>query len=56
MGSLRFADLQTRATERVDLTSLTVAEFQRLVPSFEAAFQAPMAAWRRDGQPRTARR
>jgi hypothetical protein len=30
--------------------------FQQLVPPFEAAFHAPMAAWRLDGQPRTARR
>jgi hypothetical protein len=56
MGSLRFADIQSRPTEVLDLTSLTLDEFQRLVPSFEAAFQAPMAAWRLDGQPRTARR
>jgi hypothetical protein len=56
MGSLRFTDLQTRPTEVLDLTSLTVEEFQRLVPPFEAAFQAHMAAWRLDGQPRTARR
>jgi hypothetical protein len=38
------------------LTSLTLDEFQILVPPFEAAFQAPMAAWRLDGKPRTARR
>jgi hypothetical protein len=38
-----------------DLTSLTLDEFQQLVPPFEAAFQAHMAAWRLDGQPRTAR-
>ena len=56
MGTLRFADLQTRPTELLDLTSLTVAEFQQLVPPFEAAFQAHMAEWRLDGQPRTARR
>jgi hypothetical protein len=56
MGALRFADLQTRPTELLDLTSLTIAEFQQLVPPFEAAFQAHMAAWRLDGQPRTARR
>src|SRR5207249_1181070 len=30
-------------------------EFQQLVPPFEAAFQAHMAAWRLDGKPRTAR-
>jgi hypothetical protein len=56
MGSLRFADLQTRPTEVLDLTSLTVDEFRQLVPPFEAAFQAHMADWRLDGQARTARR
>ena len=56
MGTLRFADLQTRLTEVLDLTSLTVEEFRALVPPFEAAFQAHMAAWRLDGRPRTARR
>ena len=40
----------------LDFTSLTLEEFQLLVPSFEAAFQARMAAWRMDGKPRTARR
>jgi len=48
--------LQTRPTEVLDLTSLTVDEFRRLVPPCEAAFQAPRADWRLDGQPRTARR
>jgi hypothetical protein len=56
MGSLRFTNLQTRPTEVLDLTSLTVEEFQHLVRPFEAAFQAQMAQWRLDGQPRTARR
>jgi Helix-turn-helix of DDE superfamily endonuclease len=56
MGSLRFADLQSRPPELLDLTSLTLDEFQQLVPPFEAAFQAHMAAWRLAGQPRTARR
>ena len=56
MGSLRFADLQTHPTEVLDLTSLTVAEFQQLVPPFEAAFQAHMARWCLDGKRRTARR
>src|SRR5262245_12891526 len=54
MGNLRFTDLQTRPLEVLDLTSLTLEEFRRLVPSFEAAFQAPMAQWRCDGEPRTA--
>ena len=56
MGTLRFADLQTRPTEVLDLTSLTLDEFQPLVPPLEAAFQAQMAEWRLDGRPRTARR
>src|SRR5215831_10169884 len=56
MGTRRFADLQTRPTEVLDLTRLTVEEFQHLVPPFEAAFQAHMAGWRLDGPPRTARR
>jgi hypothetical protein len=56
MGTLRFADLQTRPMEVLDLTSLTVDEFRQWLPPFEAAFQAPMAHWRLDGKPRTARR
>jgi hypothetical protein len=42
--------------EFLDFTSVTLDEFQQLVPPFEAAFHARMAAWRLDGQPRTARR
>src|SRR3989442_3094181 len=56
MGTLRFVDLQTHPTEVLDLTSLTLDEFRQLVPPFETTFQAHMAAWRLDGQPRTARR
>jgi hypothetical protein len=56
MGHVRFTDLQTRPLEVLDLTSLTLDEFRRLVPPFEAAFQAHMAQWRFDGQPRTSRR
>jgi len=55
MVSVRFTDVQARPTEFLDLTSLTLNEFQQLVPPFEAAFQAHMAAWRLDGKPRTAR-
>ena len=54
MAGLRFTDLQSRPTEFLDVTSVTLDEFQ-LVPPFEAAFQARMAAWRMDGKPRTAR-
>src|SRR5258706_985915 len=55
MAGLRFANLRSHPTEFLDFTSLTLDEFQQLVPSFEAAFQAHMAAWRLDGKPRTAR-
>ena len=56
MARLRFADVQSRPTEFLDLTSLTPDEFQLLVAPFETAFHAHMAAWRLDGKPRTARR
>jgi hypothetical protein len=56
MASVRFIDVQARPTEFLDFTSLTLDEFQLLVPPFEAAFQAHMAAWCLDGQPRAARR
>src|SRR5438128_4770965 len=56
MAGLRFTELQARPMEFLDFTSMTLDEFQQLVPPFEAAFQARMAAWRMDGKPRTARR
>src|SRR4249919_553103 len=49
-------DVQDRPTEFLDLTSLTLDEFQQLVPPFEAALQAHRAAGRLDEKPRTARR
>ena len=55
MARLRFADVQSRPTEFLDFTSLTLDEFQQLIPPFEVAFQTHMAAWRLDGKPRTAR-
>ena len=56
MAGLRFADLRSRPMEFLDFTSVTLEEFQQLVPPFEAAFHARMTAWRMDGKPRTARR
>src|SRR6266851_946207 len=56
MAGLRFTELQSRPIEFLDFTSLTLDEFQQLVPPFEAAFHARMAAWRMGGKPRTARR
>ena len=56
MAGLRFPSVQARPTEFLDLTSLTLGEFQLLVSPFETAFHARMATWRMDGKPRTARR
>ena len=44
MASVRFADAQSRPTAFLDLTSLTLDELPQLIPSFEAAFHAPMQA------------
>src|SRR5215813_5829000 len=55
MAHVQFTDVQSRPLEFLDLTSLTLDEFQQLVPPFEAAFHAHLAAWRLDGKPRTAR-
>src|SRR5207247_2292125 len=56
MAGVRCTDLQSRPMEFLDFTSLTLDEFQHLVPPVETACQARMAAWRMDGKPRTARR
>jgi hypothetical protein len=56
MAHVQFTDVQDRPMEFLDLTSLTLDEFQQRVPPFEAAFQGHMAMWRLDGKPRTARR
>src|SRR5437588_11747466 len=56
VAGLRFGDVADRSTEVLDLTSLTGEEFAVLVGPFEVAFQARMARWRFDGQPRGARR
>jgi hypothetical protein len=55
MSGVRFTEVQSRPMEFLDLTSLTLDEFEQLVKPFEAAFQAHMAVWRLDGKPRTAR-
>lgn len=55
-SGLRFRDVPARPTELLDLTSVTLAEFEQLVPAFESAFHTRMATTRFDGNPRTARR
>src|SRR5881409_4419140 len=56
MAGVRFIALQSRPLEFLDFTSVPLDAFQQLVPPFETAFHARMAAWRMDGKPRTARR
>jgi hypothetical protein len=51
MAGLQFTDLRSRPTVCLDFTSLIVDELQSLVPAFEAVFQVPMTAWRRQGNP-----
>jgi hypothetical protein len=51
MAHLQFTDVRDRPMEFLDLTSLTLDEFQQLIPPFEAAFHAHMAMWRLDGKP-----
>jgi DDE superfamily endonuclease len=53
---LRYGDLPTHTTDVLDLTSLTVEEFQALVPPFEEAFLGYMADWTLHGRRRQARR
>ena len=56
MGTLRCTDLRTRPTAVLDWTRLTVHECEPLASPLEAALQAHMALWRREGKPRIARR
>jgi hypothetical protein len=53
---MRYQDEKTKAYRILDLTSLTVDEFEQLVPPFEAAFVRYMHDWTMEGKPRTGRR
>jgi hypothetical protein len=53
---LRYQNIKTKAYRILDLTSLTVEEFEQLVPAFEAAFVRHMRDWTMEGKPRTGRR
>src|SRR5262245_40358583 len=55
MAGVRFTDLQSRPIECLDFTSVTLDEFQPLVPPFETAFHTRMEAWRMHVKPLTAR-
>jgi Helix-turn-helix of DDE superfamily endonuclease len=53
---LRYQDIKTKAYRILDLTSLTVDEFEQLVPPFEAAFVRHMREWTMEAKPRSGRR
>jgi hypothetical protein len=56
MSKLSYLAVNAKPLELMALTSLTIAEFELLVPEFEKAFQEHMTQWRLDGQARTKRR
>ncbi len=56
MGKLKYGEIKSKAAEFLALTSVTVNEFEILVPHHEKAFQAHMSEWCMDGTRRTKRR
>lgn len=55
MPGLRYDTIVNRPDEVLAFTSLTIDEFDHLLPDFERAFQDHMRHWRLDGKPRLAR-
>src|SRR5919202_5615320 len=53
---LRYQNEKDKANRIVDLTSLTVEQFEQLVEPFETAFVRHMQNWTMEGKPRTGRR
>jgi DDE superfamily endonuclease len=53
---LRYRDIPSHTTDVLDLTSLTVDEFEALVTPFEVAFLQYMAEWTFHGRCRQSRR
>ena len=51
MPGLRYDTIVNRPDEVLALTSLTIDEFDQLLPTFENAFQNHMRQWRLDGKP-----
>jgi Helix-turn-helix of DDE superfamily endonuclease len=52
---LRYASERDKANQILNLTSLTVEQFEQLVEPFEQAFVRHMRQWTMEGKPRTAR-
>jgi hypothetical protein len=53
---MRYADVRGKEQKFIDFTSLTVKEFDSLVPVFEEEFQKYMGIWRLDGKDRIGRK
>jgi Helix-turn-helix of DDE superfamily endonuclease len=53
---IRYARERDKTDQILRLTSLTVSEFEALVPLVNTAFLAHMAEWTLEGKPRTSRR
>ena len=52
---LRYARERDKANQILNLTSLTVEQFEQLIEPFEQAFVRHMRQWTMEGKPRTAR-
>jgi len=52
---LRYPSERDKANQILNLTSLTVEQFEQLVEPFEQAFVRHMSQWTMEGKPRTAR-
>jgi hypothetical protein len=52
---LHYTTEKTKTNRILDLTSLTVEEFEEMLPAFEAAYVRHMQQWTMEGKPRTAR-
>lgn len=52
---LRYETEKTKTNRVLDLTTLTVEEFEELLPAFEAAYVRHMQQWTMEGKPRIAR-
>jgi Helix-turn-helix of DDE superfamily endonuclease len=53
---VRYQDIKTKAYQILDLTSLTVDEFEQVVLPFETAFVRYMQMWTMEGKRRSGRR